>query len=372
MTNDQIDVALTPPMGWNSWNCYGATITQEKIKTQADAIVKLGMHKYGYIYVNIDDGWQGDRGGKYNAIQGNSKFSDMQGLCDYIHSLGLKIGIYSTPWTKSYAGYTGSFGHENEDVKQWVEWGIDFLKYDWNMWDPKEPSEEYVKRIYDAIGLTGRKIVLSLSNTAPISNAHNWSKYANMWRTTGDIVDTWDSMSNIGFAQSDWAKFARHGHWNDPDMMVLGFVGWGKNQQLTRLTYDEQITHMTLWCILAAPLILGCDLTKSDGFLLEILTNRELLSVNQDPLGVQGYIVYKDGKIEVWTKPLQNGNRAIGVFNKGESTAEVKISWNEIGIHNNLCVRDIWHYKNLGKISDISTIEVNSHGVRIFVAGRKL
>lgn len=274
-----IKISPTPPMGWNSWNCYGAAITQDKIKAQAKAMVDNGLNTHGYVYVNIDDGWQGERGGKYDAIQGNEKFPDMKGLCDYIHKLGLKVGIYSTPWRKSYAGYIGGHNHEMEDAKQWTEWGIDFLKYDWRMPDPKEPSEMYARKMRTALDAVGGEIVFSLANTAPISKGSIWSKYANMWRTTGDITDTWDRMSEIGFNQETWKKFAGLGHWNDPDMMVLGHLGcgdinegdfgkkWGKCLRPTRLNKEEQKTHMTLWCMLAAPLLLGCDLTRIDDYL---------------------------------------------------------------------------------------------------------
>ena len=267
-----MDIALTPPMGWNSWNCYGPEITQEKIKIQAKALVSSGLKKHGYVYVNIDDGWQGERGGKYNAIQGNPKFPDIQDLCDYLHDLGLKVGIYSTPWCKSHEGYTGSCGHEKEDAMQWAEWGVDLLKYDWDMWDPKEPNEKYVKRMRGALDATQSKIIFSLSNAAPIFNAHIWSKYANMWRVGMDIRDKWENKGEYtgishAFDEIGWRKFVGPGHWSDPDMLVVGYVGWGKKQHPTQLTQNEQITHVTLWSILSAPLFLGCDLTKLDSFL---------------------------------------------------------------------------------------------------------
>lgn len=362
-------VALTPPLGWNSWNCYGATITQEKIKIQAEAMINSGLKDHGFVYINIDDGWQGDRGGPYNAIQSNSKFPDMQGLCDYVHNLGLKIGIYSTPRRKTYAGYTGGCNHEIGDARQWAEWGIDFLKYDWDIVDPKEPSEEYVKKMRNALDATGREIVFSLSNSAPMSKGDIWSKYANMWRTTRDIEDTWDSISEIGFNQGGWEKFAGPEHWNDPDMMVLGYVGWGEHQRPSRLTRDEQITHMTLWCLLAAPILLGCDLTRLDNFLMSVLTNDEVLAVDQDPLGTQGYRVRKDGKTEVWTKPLQNGSKAVGLFNRAETTHDVTVYWSDIGISGNIQVRDLWHHKNLGLISNSFSVPVNPHGAEMFVIG---
>jgi alpha-galactosidase len=358
-------------MGWNSWNCYGPTVTQEKIEKQAEAMVRSGLRDHGFVYINIDDGWQGERGGPFNAIQGNSKFPDMKGLCDYVHSLGLKIGIYSTPWPKSYAGYTGGYNHEMEDARQWAEWGIDFLKYDWSMSDPREPSEEYVRRMRDALDATGKEIVFSLSNSAPISKAHIWSKYANMWRTTGDIEDTWESVSRIGFSQDEWARFAGPGHWNDPDMMVLGYVGWGEHQRPSRLTRDEQITHMTLWCLLAAPLLLGCDLTRLDDFLLGVLTNDEVLAVDQDPLGVQARRVRRDGETEVWARPLRDGSKAVGLFNRGEQREDVTVYWTDIGISGKAHVRDLWHHRDLGPISESLSTPVNPHGAEMFVVRQR-
>lgn len=365
MLNHTEKIALTPPMGWNSWNCYGATITQEKIMIQADAMVKNGLKNYGFKYINIDDGWQGERGGQYNAIQGNSKFPDIKALCGYVHNLGLKIGIYSTPWEKSYAGYTGGAKHEYEDAMQWADWGIDFLKYDWNMSDENEPSEEYIVRMRNALDATGRKIIFSLSNSAPLSKALICSKYTNMWRTTGDIIDTWESVSGIGFYQDRWKQYAGPGHWNDPDMMVLGHVGWGENQHPSRLNYEEQITHFTLWCILAAPLILGCDLTKLDDPLLRILTNREVISVNQDSLGIQGYRLKQENNLEIWEKPLQNGKQVVAIFNIGNSIKETIIYLKDIGISKKVRLKDLWIGKYLGNTEDYIKVRLNPHGVMI-------
>ena len=367
MVQKRKTIALKPPMGWNSWNCYSATITQEKIKVQAEAMVKSGLKEHGYIYINIDVGWQGARGGKYNAIQGNDKFPDMQGLCNYIHSLGLKVGMYSTPWPLSYEAYLGGANYELEDARQWADWGIDFLKYDWRMNDPREPSEKYIKKMRKALDAVGLEIVFSLSNTAPRSDL--WAKYANMWRTTEDIRDTWESISKIGFNQGGWEKFAGPGHWNDPDMLVLGYVGWGEEQHLSRLTEDEQITHMTLWCMLAAPLLLGCDLTRIDNFLRSILMNDEVLAIDQDPLGVQGFRVRKEENKEVWMKPLQNGKKAVALFNRGESTAEVKVCWDDIGVSGNVRLRDLWQHKDLGSIGMSFSAMVNSHGAQMYMVG---
>lgn len=368
MSQNKIRTALTPPLGWNSWNCYGDTITQDNIATQAEAMVESGLRDHGFVYICIDDGWQGDRGGPYHAIQGNSKFPDIRELCDYVHSLGLKIGIYSTPWPKSYANYTGSHGHEVEDAKQWAEWGIDFLKYDWEMRNPKEPTLKYVRKMREALNAAGKEIVFSLSNNALISCGHICSKYANMWRTTKDIDDTWESISER-FNQGGWEKFAGPGHWNDIDMMVLGYVGWSKQQHSTHLTQDEQITHMTLWCILSSPIILGCDLTRLDDFTMSILTNDEILAINQDPLGIQGSRIQKDGVIEIYTKPLQRERKAVGLFNRGKTTREVTIRWHDIGIYGDARIRDVWRHQDFGIASDGLSVRVKPHGAKMFTVG---
>ena len=263
-------IALTPPMGWNSWNCWGSKVDAEKVLESARGMVASGLINHGWTYINIDDAWQGKRGGPFNAIQGNEKFPDMKGLCDTMHEMGLKIGIYSTPWVTSYANHIGGSAENPEgtwspptipkqgnvnkkilpwaigkysfatnDAKQWAAWGIDYLKYDWN---PNEVPE--TREMYDALRASGRDVVFSLSNNSPFTNAPALSKIANCWRTTGDIRDNWDSMSKKGFGQDKWEPFAAPGHWNDPDMLVVGRVGWGSPHP-TGLTPDEQYTHIT-------------------------------------------------------------------------------------------------------------------------------
>lgn len=317
-------IALTPPLGWNSWNCWGAAVSQEKVLSSAKAMIEKGLRNYGWTYMNIDDGWQGKRGGKYNAIQPNGKFPEMKKLADDIHIMGLKFGIYSTPWRGTYAGHIGSScdsgdgtydfiisGNHNKDyridsadrrnsnsrrlnyvygkysfvendVKQWVEWGVDYLKYDW------KPNDIYhTGEMMKALRSKNRDIVYSLSNTAPFDSAAEWAGMANCWRTTGDIRDNWKNFSTIGFAQDKWAPFTGPGHWSDPDMLVVGLVGWGPNLHFTRLTVHEQYTHISLWCLLSAPLLIGCDIAAMDDFTLGLLTNREVLDIDQDSLGVQ-------------------------------------------------------------------------------------
>ncbi len=319
-------ICLTPPMGWNSWNCFAGAVDQDKVRAAAEAMVKTGLIRHGWTYINIDDTWQGQRDGEEHALQGNEKFPDLKKLCDEVHGMGLKSGIYSTPWVTSYANHpggsaenpegkwekfegakqvnkkvlpfaVGKYSFAKQDAKQFAEWGFDYLKYDWN---PIEAPQ--VEEMADALKESGRDFVFSLSNHAPYDGAADWARLSNCWRTTGDIRDNWKSVAAIGFSQAPWARFAGPGHWNDPDMLVVGKVGWGPKLHPTGLTADEQYTHISLWCLLAAPLLIGCDLTQMDDFTLGLLTNDEVLAVDQDPLGKQATRVKEDpaAGVEVW------------------------------------------------------------------------
>ncbi|ANH83049.1 alpha-galactosidase [Niabella ginsenosidivorans] len=368
----------TPPMGWNSWNVFGADISDQKIRDMTDALVALGLNQYGYAYINIDDGWQGQRGGKFNAIMPNKKFPDMKALVDYVHSKGLKIGIYSSPWVQTYAGYTGSSADTPEgkiinasrrygavsfakqDVQQWAAWGFDYVKYDWVTNDIAHTAElSYLFR------QSGRDITLSISNAAPFELAEDWSRLANAWRTTGDIHDSWCSMTTIGFLQNKWQPFAKPGSWNDPDMLVLGKLGWGKDIHTTNLTPDEQYTHITLWSLLAAPLLIGCDLKQMDAFTLSLLTNREVIAVDQDAAGIQGQRVAADREkeTEIWSRPLGDGSIAVGLFNLSDNLQELSIDWKQLHLNGKQRVRNIWQQKDLGVYSKNYTSEVPAHGV---------
>jgi alpha-galactosidase len=381
-------IALTPPMGWNSWNCWGGQIDQKKTLAAAQAIVRHGLDQHGWTYVNIDDAWQGKRGGPHHAIQPDPKrFPDMKGLCDEIHGMGLKVGIYSTPWLTTYARRIGG-SSENEngewtspgngpktvnkkilpwaigkysfaknDARQWAEWGIDYLKYDWNPIEVPETAE-----MDKALRESGRDVVLSLSNSTPFKSIDELGKIASCWRTTGDIKDTWESMWKKGFTQDKWASFQRPGHYNDPDMLVVGHVGWGKPHP-TNLTPDEQYTHISIWSLLSAPLLLGCDLEKLDDFTLGLLTNDEVIAVNQDLLCKQALKVAGSDKRMVFAKPLEDGARAVGFFNLGDQQETVEVKWSDLGIHGTQTVRDLWRQKDLGTFSDGFSAPVASHGV---------
>jgi len=374
-------IALTPPMGWSTWNIFGEKIDENKIRLMADAMESTGLINYGYSYINIDDGWQGKRGGKYNAIMPNEHFKNMQALVDYVHSKGLKIGIYSSPWVQTYAGFTGGsadsingavvnpsrrygkYSFAENDVKQWEEWGFDYVKYDWVVNDIEHTTE-----FNDLLKHSDRDIVYSISNAAPYNLAASWSDLTNLWRTTGDIHDSWCSMTTIGFLQNKWKQYAKPGSWNDPDMLVVGKLGWGKDIHQTNLSPNEQYLHFSLWSILAAPLIMGCDLTKLDSFTLSLLKNREVIAVDQDPEGIQGNRIYndKDKQIEVWAKPLNDGSKAVGLFNLSEKKQRISVSWDQLKINGSKQIRDLWKQKDIGVFNNSFSAEVPVHGVIFF------
>ncbi len=400
-------IALTPPMGWSSWNCWGDAVSQERVLSSARAMAAKGLRNHGWTFINIDDGWQGKRGGEFNAIQPNKKFPDMKALGEEIHALGLKFGIYSSPWRGTYAGYVGGSaenadgtyawveeGNVNEfyklnknpdapdakpnwinwtigrhsfashDARQWAAWGVDYLKYDWF------PNDvPHVQEMAEALRATGRDVVYSLSNTGLYDSAPAYQRLAQLWRTTGDIVDTWESVSRIGFAQDKWAAFTGPGHWADPDMLVLGHVGWGPNLHPTRLTPDEQYTHMSLWCLLSAPLLLGCDLAQLDDFTLGLLTNDEVLAINQDALGRQAtQFTNVDGKV-VYAKTLEDGSIAVGLFNRGDTETTVGLKWGPWGtmpterVGMTFRIRDLWRQEDLGEFKETFETKVAPHGV---------
>lgn len=413
-------IALTPPMGWNSWNCWGGLVNQDKVVRAAQALAANGLRDHGWSYVNIDDGWQGKRGGPFNAIQGNSSFPAMQALVDQIHEIGLKAGIYSTPWKTSFFGHIGSsadnadgsynwigtasssdlyqyllppveptifdgyaflkplserikkgrkrslekeirvFGRVSfvaQDVSQWAAWGIDYLKYDWSPIDIAHAAE-----MNRALIASRRDIVYSVSRNSRTPLAADLLPLTNCTRTAVDLQDTWESVSDIGFSQDKWTSYNRPGHYNDPDMLVVGMVGWGIPRP-TRLTSDEQYTHMSLWCLMSAPLLLGCDLEQLDEFTLGLLTNDEVLDIDQDSLCRQATRVAGRGDSIVYAKPLEDGSLAVGLFNRGDAAATITVSWRELGINGPQRVRDLWRQKDLGTFSEKFDAVVSRHGV---------
>lgn len=358
------DLAAVPPMGWNSWNCYGRDITDERIRTQAEAMVSSGLRDAGFLYLVIDDGWQGERGGVRDALQGAEAFPDMPGLSAWVRGLGLRLGIYSTPWERSYQGRPGSLDHEQEDASQWAAWNISYLKYDWNPVDVAAAT-----RMRDALAVQERGLVYSLSNGVETSLGPTWGELSNLWRTTRDITDTWESMATIGFGQAGLEAYAGPGNWNDPDMMVIGEVGWGADQHPTRLTWDEQVTHVTLWVLLASPLMLGCDLTRLDDDTLSLLTNPDVLDVNQDPAGVQASRAWSEGSAEIWARPLTSGALAVGLFNRGETPLDITAPWSLLRLGGTQDVADLWSGERWEDVPEGVTLTVPPHGARLLRVG---
>ena len=394
-------IGLTPALGWNSWNCFASAVTADKVKSAADTMVSSGLINHGWTYVNIDDYWEVHRDSKDPTLQGprrrdsghinpNPRFPDMKALADYVHEKGLKIGLYSSPGPWTCGGCVGSFDHEQLDAESYAHWGFDYLKYDWCSYNPdmeklRGDSTNYPAAAKSWGGQTPKDIA-QLQKPYAIMRAaldqqhrdilYSFCQYGmgNSWewvaavggnsgRTTGDITDTWSSMAGIGFNQNGHEKFAGPGHFNDPDMLVLGKVGWGPSLHSTRLTPNEQYTHFSLWCLLASPLLIGCDMTQLDEFTLSLLTNDEVIEVNQDPLGHQAGRVAQNEALEVWAKDMEDGSKAVGLFNRGYNEAPVTVTWSDLGLTGKQKVRDLWRQKDLGEFSGSFTAPVPRHGV---------
>ena len=369
----QSQVALTPPMGWNSWNYFAEKVTDKDIRDSADQIVANGMKDAGYIYVNIDDTWEGERDAN-GVLHTNSKFPDMKALADYVHSKGLKIGIYSGPGTKTCGGFAASLGHEEQDAKMYADWGIDYLKNDLcslipDVMEKQAPNDKAAQMrlmfaAYDkmakALKATGRPIVFSLCQygwDAPWEWAPAMG--GNLWRTTDDINPTWDRIYAILEQQDSLAKYAGPGHWNDPDMLE---VGNGK------LTIEENRAHFALWAILAAPLLAGNDLPHMTPEVNAILTNRDVIAVNQDKLGKQGTRAYSDGEVEVWTRHLSGGAVAVAVLAAGDSrysTHPFHLDLARLGLHGPQEAKDLWTGKMV-TLSGHMPIEITTHDAMIY------
>ncbi len=353
-------LAQTPPMGWNSWNHFHHDITEKLIMEVADAMVASGMKDAGYEYINLDDCWmalQRDKNGNLHADPERFPHG-MKYLADYIHKQGLKIGLYSSAGTKTCAGWPASLDHEIADAKMFAQWGIDYLKYD-NCNNQGRPLKERYTAMKKALDAAGRPIVFSLCEWG-LERPWEWApRLGNLWRTTGDIRDTWKSMIHIVDQQVGLAKFAGPGHWNDPDMLEVGNGG---------MTHTEYITHFSLWCILAAPLIAGNDIRNMANETLKILTNKEVIAIDQDPAGKEGYKLKDYGDQEVWVKPLANGDWAVLLLNRGENTAFMTVKINDIGINNSdaYIVRDLWEHKQVKHTDGLVRSGVRSHGVKMY------
>jgi alpha-galactosidase len=349
-------LAGTPPMGWNSWNKFAGRVDDATVRSIADAMASNGMKEAGYRYINIDDTWEAGRDAQGN-IQTNKKFPDMKALADYVHRKGLKLGIYSSPGPNTCAGYEGSYGHEEQDAHTYAAWGIDYLKYDWcgarTLYTDQEMPAIYQK-MGDALRAQKRPIVYSLCQYGRL-DVWKWGADVggNLWRTTGDISDRWESMTRIGFGQNDLAPWARPGHWNDPDMLEIGNGG---------MSEDEYKTHMSLWAILAAPLLSGNDLRNMTPAILNILTNREVIAVDQDKEGKQGTRVWKSGDQEMWARSLSGNATALAVFNRATDPAKVMVRWGELSMSGTR-LRDLWLHQDIPWPGSEYALTVPGHGV---------
>ncbi len=395
-------LCLTPPMGWNSWYAYSEEVSEAAVRATAAAMVERGLTAHGWSYLCIDDCWQGERGGPDNALQPNERFPDIARLCRDLHAAGLKIGLYSTPWMGSYAGFLGGsadnasglppsaalppeqrlqrgqlFGrypgtHDRgmdrvgphwlfaADVRQWDDWGIDFVKVDWHPNDVATTA-----RIAADLGRACRDIVLSLSNNAPLENAAGLSQLAHLWRTTGDVTDSWESLVSIAMAQRDWLPYMSPGHWNDPDMLQIGPLGipnsTGSGFRLTRLNADEQMFQMSLWCLLSAPLFLSCDVAVLSPFTLALLTNDDVIAIDQDPLGAAPRLERR-GETDIWRKDLADGSVCVGLLNRADAPTTVAIDWTSLGIPEDAPVQNLWERRGIGQAAALTTLLVPAHG----------
>ena len=397
-------IALTPPMGWNSWNCFAGEVSAEKVDRAAAAMVKSGLVNHGWNYINIDDFWQNNRDSKDPSLRGkfrdeagsiipNVRFGNMKALADHVHNMGLKIGLYSSPGPWTCGGCAGSYGYEKQDAQSYGQWGFDYLKYDWCSYgnvidglpenDPYKVSSLSYKggsvlntaiKPFDVMGKLLREqprdIVFSLCQYG-MSDVWKWGNSVNgtSWRTTNDITDTWASVQNIALAQDKAAPYAKPDNWSDPDMLVIGTVGWG-NPHPSKLKPDEQYLHVSLWSLFAAPLLIGCDMEKLDAFTLNLLTNDEVIAVNQDPLGKQATCLQTISDLRIYVKQMEDGSRAVGFCNFGMQ--EVNMAYHDLGklgIKGKQKVRDLWRQKQVATIASAGgklPIKVQAHGVLLY------
>jgi alpha-galactosidase len=389
-------LALTPPLGWNSWNVWGGNVTADHVRAAADGMVRSGLAGQGYTYINIDDAWeagwhQGANGANVatagrdanGEILTNEKFPDMKGLVDDIHAKGLKAGIYSGPGTATCQGLAASYQHEEQDARTWAKWGIDYLKYDWcrypepaNSSSPLDLLQKPYILMRGVLDRLDRDIVFSLCQYG-MGSVWEWGDTVggNLWRVTGDITDTWQSMSAIGFQQTGHEKYAGPGHWNDTDMLVVGRLGWGRIDppRPTNLSPNEQLTHLSLWALQAAPLLIGADMAHLDDWTIDLLGNREVLAINQDPLGRAAGRVSADNWSQIWARQLADGTYAVGLFNRAPVETPMTVKFADIGAADGSPVRFPWTQTDApgaaGQAKQYTTT-VPRHGVALLRIGR--
>lgn len=380
-------ICLTPPLGWNSWNCCGATVDAATVRRAARMLIDTGLAARGFLYVNIDDGWQGVRqphAAIPMALQANAKFPDMKGLVDEIHALGLKAGIYHVPCMLSPAGLpggsaarpdgttgegfvhgrssgVGSHRYERQDAAQWAAWGFDYIKYD------AGPTVDDARRLREALDATGRDIALSLSAKLPHGLIDRYRPFAQCWRTTGDLIDSWFGLRNKFREQRRWQDCSEPGAWNDPDMLILGRVGpgWSAPLQATRIDPVEQELHVGMWAMLAAPLLLGGHPDGMDVHTVAMLGNLDVLDIHQDALGRQARLLWEDEERQIWRRPLADGGEAVAMVNLGETTIRMAIERMSLQAVGDWRVRDCWSSEELGALDQALELEVPGHGHRL-------
>ena len=369
-------LARTPPMGWNSWNVWGPAVDAEKVLQAAEWLDRSGLAAHGFQYIVIDDAWSAKRGPD-GRITANEKFPDMRALADAVHARGLKLGIYSSPGPRTCEDFPGSYQHEAQDAATFAEWGIDFLKYDWCSYEEiagdrslAELQKPYIA-MRDALARVDRDIVYALCQYG-YGDVWKWGAQVGgqLWRSSGDLLDQWANLESVGFRQAGRERWTRPGEWNDTDMLVVGTLGWGPNLRPSRLTPNEQVLHLSLWALQAAPLFIGADLSKLDTFTLSLLSNDEVIAVDQDPLGRAAGRIWSDARREIWARPLADGTMAVGLFNRGLRAAEVTVQWAQLGLQGGQPVRDLWQRKDLGVTQEKFTATVPRHGAVLLKVGK--
>jgi alpha-galactosidase len=384
-------LSLTPALGWNSWNIWRGNVTAAHVRAAADGMVSSGLAAQGYTYINIDDAWEGGwrklENNRHDVAAGrdangeivtNEKFPDMKGLVDYIHSKGLKAGIYSGPGNTTCQGLMASLGHEEQDARTFAKWGFDYLKYDWcgypgnaNTNSPLEVLQKPYKLMRGVLDLLDRDVVFSLCQYG-WGSVWEWGAEVggNSWRVTGDITDTWPSMSGIGFQQAGHEKYAGPGHWNDTDMLEVGKVTGQSGPRDTLLTPNEQITHISLWALQGAPLLIGADMSQLDPFTIDVLGNPEVLSVSQDQLGKIIGRLFGDGRMDIWARKMIDGTVAVGLFNRGPEPTTIAVKLADLGLTGAQAVRDVWFHKDLPSANGQFSAVVPRHGAVLVKIGK--
>ena len=357
------DLAATPPMGWNSWNKFGCTIDEATVRRQADAMAASGLAAAGYRYIVIDDCWQKSRDVDGNVLADPDRFpSGIRALADYVHAKGLKFGLYSDAGVLTCGGRPGSAGREFQDARRYAQWGVDYLKYDWCHTGPRDAEAAYTI-MAKALRESGRPIVLSICEWGT-SHPERWGPtVGHLWRTTGDIYDIWQGhkdwssgMVDILDLQGDAWRHSGPNRWNDPDMLEVGNGG---------MTTTEYESHFSLWAMLAAPLIAGNDLSAMSADTLRILANRDVIAVDQDALGQAARRLWKGGDLEIWARPLQGGDVAVVLFNRGPAPAGMRVTWTQLNLpaHLKVDVKDLWSHRVSSNVRDVVEASVASHGV---------